>query len=170
MGLRRGYAWGFRIPQLYPPPRVQFLERLIARRAESTPTCPSGLRPSGSQSPPPCRIPFSDGSIFPLRSRHTMAFSRMDVVASLGALLRWSRPSCASLWLWIGKWRRARHELCSFVAGCDGKHRGVSKRNRFDCSQQFRFWRLRFFESLPIEIFQISFFADLVFCGSHSDR
>jgi hypothetical protein len=84
----------------------------IARQAESTPT-----RPSGSQSPPPRRIPFSDGSIFPLRSRHTiMAFSQMDVVASLGALLRWSRPRCASLWLCIGK-----HETraCSFVGDCD---------------------------------------------------
>jgi hypothetical protein len=42
-----------------------------------------------------------------------MAFSQMDVVASLGALLRWSRFVLAlhCLWLWGGA--KGKQALCS---------------------------------------------------------
>jgi hypothetical protein len=72
--------------------------------------------------------------------------------------------------LCIGKRRKVKHRLGSLVADSDSEQRGVSKRNRFDCLQQFRFWRLRFFEIVQIEIFRISFFADRVLCGSDSKK
>ena len=122
-------------PSCIPQPACKFRckYKALADRSARTinPDLPLGATPSGSQFPPPCRIPFSDGSMLPLRSRHTiMAFSQMDVVASLGALLRWNSPRCASVWLWIGKRRTVKHELCTFVGDWDEKDRGLLKRNR----------------------------------------
>jgi hypothetical protein len=56
-----------------------------------------------------------------------MAFSQMDVVASLGVLLRWSRPRCASLWLRI---QNVKRELCTRVAPFDEEPGSALKRNR----------------------------------------
>jgi hypothetical protein len=83
-------------PRCIPHLACNFLSKYktLADRSATriNPDLPLGAPPSGSQSPSPCRIPFSDGSLFPLRSRHIIvAFSQMDVVASLGALLRWRR-------------------------------------------------------------------------------
>jgi hypothetical protein len=62
-----------------------------------------------------------------------MAFSQIDVVASLGALLRWSRPGlhlcgCAS--------GSVKHGLCNFVGDWDGEQDSSLKCKdpRFACS------------------------------------
>ena len=60
------------------------------------------------------------------------AVGLQEGLASLGALLRWSRPRCTSLWLWVGRRRTVKHELCSFIHDCDEKDRGLLKRNRFE--------------------------------------
>jgi hypothetical protein len=99
-GYRGGYAWGyawrFRIPQLYPPSRVQIPTQIQgASRSlgeQNQPRLALGGAPLGPPIvPPQGRIHFPT-SVFPLRSLLTItAFSQMDVVASLGALLAWVR-------------------------------------------------------------------------------
>jgi hypothetical protein len=95
---RGGYAGGYRIPQLaskFPRKYKVLADRSPGRINPDLPlgAPPLGLNPAfhlGAGFIPNC-------SVFPLRSRFTiMAFSQMDIVASLGALLRISRPGCAS--------------------------------------------------------------------------
>src|SRR6516162_4213283 len=82
-GYRGGYAGGYRIPQLYPPARVQIPAQMqSASRSlgeQNQPRlAPRGSAPRAPLVPPPCRIHFSKNSVFLLRSLLTiMAFSQM---------------------------------------------------------------------------------------------
>ena len=137
-GYRGGYAGGYRIPQLYPPARVQIPTQIqSASRSlgeQNQPRlAPRGSAPRAPLVPPPVPVSFSKNSVFLLRSLLTiMAFSQMDVVASLGVLLRWSRPRCASLWLRI---QNVKRELCTRVAPFDEEPGSALKRNRFEICQ-----------------------------------
>ena len=106
-GYRGGYAWGYRIPQLYPPAHVQIPTQIQ-----------SASRSLCDQNQP--------------RLAHTiMAFSQMDrrfIGGTAEMEQSWLRI-CVAV---HRKGRKDRHELCGFVAGCHGKQRGVSKRNRFE--------------------------------------
>src|SRR6516165_5522874 len=141
-GYAWGYAGGYRIPQLYPPAHVQIPTQIQSASRSLGGQKQPRLAPRG----PPLGLPISPSSLLTI-----MAFSQMDrrfIGGTAEMEQSWLRI-CVAV---HRKGRKDRHELCGFVAGCHGKQRGVSKRNRFDCSQQFRFWRLRFFESLRIEI------------------
>ena len=139
-----GYAWGYAggsvPPSCIPQPAYKFPRKYRALADRSAirinPDSPLGLRPLGSSRSTSVPDSFSKNSVFLLRSLLTiMAFSQMDVVASLGALLRWSRPPCASLWLRIGKRQNVKRELCTRVAPFDEEPGSALKRNRFEICQ-----------------------------------
>ena len=145
-GYRGGYAWGFRIPQLYPPARVQISPQIQDSRRSLGDQNQPRLAPRGSAPGAP-NLPLRAGfifqkSLFLLRPLLTMmAFSQMDVVASLGGTVEMEPTWLCITWLHIGKRRKDRHELCSFVGDWDGEQDSSLKCKdpRF-CLQQFRFW------------------------------
>jgi hypothetical protein len=86
---------------------------------------------------------FFSGSVFSLRSRLTiMLFSQMDVVASLGALLRWSRLFVAVHLVPVHREAakgEARTSLVALSPMGDEEQGSSLKRNRLEiCLQQFR--------------------------------
>ena len=90
MGYAGGYAGGFRTPQLYPPARVQIATQIQSASRSLGDQNQPRLAPRGSAPRAP-NLPLRAGFHFrqfivPSQIATHLAFSQMDVVASLGAL------------------------------------------------------------------------------------
>jgi hypothetical protein len=138
MGIRMGIRRGIPYPQMYPPPQAQIPTLADRSASRINPDLPSGLRPSGSHRSTSTPDSFFNNSVFPFRSLLTiMAFSQMDVVASLGALLRWNRFFLA-VHVCAARRRPAKDGALSFAADFDEERGGLLRRDQFKiCSRQF---------------------------------
>ena len=152
------------IPQLYPPARVQIpMQIQCASRSLSEDNQPR-LAPRGYALGLPISpsVPDSIFRRFIVPSQiatHHHGFQPDGCCRFIGALLRWNSPRCASVWLWIGKRRTVKHELCTFVGDWDEKDRGLLKRNRFEIfSRQILSFDDREFSKIPNRDFAVSDF------------
>ena len=154
-------------PSCIPPLTCKFPRKykaLADRSADrNNPDSPLGDHPSGSQSPPPCRILFSDGSMFPLRSLLTiMAFSQMDrrfIGGTAEMEQSWLRI-CVAV---HRKGRKDRHELSSFVGDWNGGQDNSLKCKVQDLLATIWFLAIEIFRNFADRDFSNFFFLLIVF-------